>query len=239
MSAEAHTSLAYGSMIYDWNWRAAEENFGKAISANPNYATAHHWYADFLAGRGRLDESLQQMARAHELDPLSRVISSELAWVHFLRHDTRKAQDQVQRTLELDQNYAHAHFMKGLIQIQAGDAPGAIASLQHAVALGDFYPQTIAALGYAYAAAGNHKAALGVIDDLRKRSSSEYVPPFAYAYVYAGLGDVTKGVDWLLKGLSERDIFMPENFYDPLLDPLRRDPRFAKVMEGMGLAGTT
>ncbi len=80
-SAEAYTSLAYGSMLYEWNWRAAEENFGRAIAANPNYATGHHWYADFLAGRGRLDESLEQMRRAHELDPLSRVISSELGWV--------------------------------------------------------------------------------------------------------------------------------------------------------------
>jgi eukaryotic-like serine/threonine-protein kinase len=234
-SAEAYTSLAYGTMLYDWNWRVAEESFGKAIAANPNYATAHHWYADFLAGRGRLKESSEQMARAHELDPLSRVISSELAWTHFLRHETREAEDQVRRTLELDQNYAHAHFMLGLIQIQAGDPQGAIASLRHAIDLGDFYPQTIAALAYAYAAAGNRKAALGVIDDLRKRSATEYVPPFAYAYVYAGLGDVTKGVDWLLKGVDQRDIFMPENFFDPLLDPLRRDPRYAELTRKMGL----
>ncbi len=236
-SAEAYTSLAYGSMLYDWNWRIAEDNFAKAIAANPNYATAHHWYADFLAGRGRLKESAEQMARAHELDPLSRVISSELAWTHFLRHETKEAEDQVRRTLELDQNYAHAHFMQGLIQIQAGDPEGAIASFRHAIDLGDFYPQTIAALGYAYAAAGNRKAALGVIDDLRKRSSTEYVPPFAFAYVYAGLGDVTKGVDWLLKGVAQKDIFMPENFFDPLLDPLRRDPRFRDVERKMGVSG--
>jgi serine/threonine-protein kinase len=235
-SAEAYTSLAYGSMLYDWNWRMAEDNFGKAIAANPNYATAHHWYADFLAGRGRLKESAEQMARAHDLDPLSRVISSELAWTHFLRHETKAAEDQVRRTLELDQNYAHAHFMLGLIQIQAGDPQGALASLRHAIDLGDFYPQTIAALGYAYAAAGNRKAALGVIDDLRKRSSTEYVPPFAFAYVYAGLGDVTKGVDWLLKGVGQKDIFMPENFFDPLLDPLRKDPRFGEVEKKMGVS---
>jgi tetratricopeptide (TPR) repeat protein len=236
-SAEAYTSLAYGSMLYDWNWRVAEDNFGKAIAANPNYATAHHWYADFLAGRGRLKESAEQMARAHELDPLSRVISSELAWTHFLRRETREAEDQVRRTLELDQNYAHAHFMLGLIQIQAGDPRGAIASLRHAIDLGDFYPQTIAALGYASAASGDRKAALRVIDELGKRSSKEYVPPFAFAYVYAGLGDVTKGVAWLLKGAAQKDIFMPENFFDPLLDPLRKDPRFAEVERKMGVDG--
>ena len=234
-SAEAHTSLAYGSMIYEWNWRAAEENFGRAIAANPNYATGHHWYADFLAGRGRLDESLAQMRQAHELDPLSRVISSELGWVHYLRHETSEARDQVRSTLELDRNYAHGYFMLGLIQIQAGDHPGAIASFRHAIDLGDNYPQVDGSLGYAYAVSGDRKAALGILDDLRKRSAREYVPPFAYALVYAGLGDVTQGVDWLLKGVAQRDIFMPENFFDPLLDPLRKDPRFARVRTRMGL----
>jgi TolB-like protein/Tfp pilus assembly protein PilF len=234
-SAEAYTSLAYGSMLYEWNWRAAEENFGKAIAANPNYATGHHWYADFLAGRGRLDESLEQIRRAHELDPLSRVIGSELGWVHYLRHETREARAQVQRTLELDHNYAHLHFMLGLTQIQAGDYGEAIASFRHAIELGDHYPQTDASLANAYARYGNPAAALRVLEGLRKRSAQEYIPPFAYALIYAGLGDVTKGVDWLLKGVAQRDIFMPENFYDPMLDPLRKDPRFGQVEKALGL----
>jgi len=234
-SAEAYTSLAYGSMLYEWNWRAAEENFGKAIAANPNYATGHHWYADFLAGRGRLDESLEQMRRAHELDPLSRVISSELGWVHYLRHETREARAQVQRTIELDRNYAHVHFMLGLTQIQAGDYGEAIASFRRAIELGDHYPQVDASLANAYTRHGNPAAALRVLEDLHKRSAQEYIPPFAYALVYAGLGDVTKGVDWLLKGVVQRDIFMPENFYDPMLDPLRKDPRFVQVEKAMGL----
>jgi eukaryotic-like serine/threonine-protein kinase len=234
-SAEAHTSLAYGNMLYEWNWRAAEENFGRAIAANPNYATGHHWYADFLAGRGRLDESLEQMRRAHELDPLSRVISSELGWVHYLRHETREARDQVQRTIDLDRNYAHVYATLGLIHIQAGDYEEAIASLRRAIELGDHYPQIDASLANAYARSGNPAAALRVLEGLRKRWAHEYIPPFAYALVYAGLGDVTKGVDWLLKGVVQRDIFLPENFYDPMLDPLRKDPRFVQVEQAMGL----
>ena len=120
-SAEAHTSLAYGTMLYEWRWAEAEASFRRAIAANPNYATAHHWYGDFLAGRGRLDESLREMRRAHELDPLSRIIGVELGWLHYLMRRTREAEEHIRRTLALDRNYAHAYMVLGMIHLQAGD----------------------------------------------------------------------------------------------------------------------
>jgi serine/threonine protein kinase/Flp pilus assembly protein TadD len=235
-SAEAHTSLAYGTFLYEWNWPAAEASFRRAIAVNPNYATAHHWYADFLAGRGRLDESLREMRRAHELDPLSRIIGVELGWVHYLMHRTKEAEAQVRRTLALDRNYAHGYMIFGLIQIQAGDPRAAIASLRRATELGDFYPHISGALASAYAASGNRAAALRELADLRKRSMNEYVPPFAFAVIHAGLGEKARGLDWLKRGVAERDIFLPENFFDPLLDPLREEPRFKEVERRMGLA---
>ncbi|MDQ3222402.1 MAG: tetratricopeptide repeat protein, partial [Gemmatimonadota bacterium] len=235
VSADAHTSLGYGTMLYEWDWDAAEASFRRAIAANPNYATAHHWYADFLAGRGRLEESLREMRQAHQLDPLSRIIGVELGWVYYLMHRTREAEEQVRRTLALDRNYAHGYMMLGLIQMQAGDPRAAIASLRHATELGDFYPQITGTLGSAYAALGDRPAALKVLADLRKRSAKEYIPPFAFAVVYAGLGDRDRGLEWLERGIAERDIFLPENFFDPLLDPLRDDPRFTEIERRMGL----
>jgi serine/threonine-protein kinase len=234
-SAEAHTSLGYGTMLYEWTWPAAEASFRRAIAANPNYATAHHWYADFLAGRGRLDESLREMRRAHELDPLSRIIGVELGWVYYLMHRTGEAQEQVRRTLALDRNHAHGHMILGLTQLQAGDPKAAIASLQRASALGDFYPHVSGALACAYAAAGNRAAALTELANLRKRSANEYVPPFAFAVIHGGLGEKARGLEWLERGIAERDIFLPENFFDPLLDPLRGGPRFAEIERRMGL----
>ncbi len=81
-STEAYTSLAYGTMLYEWDWVAAERAFRRAIAADSSYPTAHHWYADFLAGRGRPDEALVQMTRAQQLDPLSRIIGGEMAWIY-------------------------------------------------------------------------------------------------------------------------------------------------------------
>jgi tetratricopeptide (TPR) repeat protein len=234
-SAEAHTSLAYGTMLYEWKWPEAEASFRQAIAANPNYATAHHWYADFLAGRGRLDESLREMRRAHGLDPLSRIIGVELGWVYYLMHRTREAEEQVRRTLALDRNYAHGYMMLGLIQLQARDPPVAIASLRRATELGDFYPHISGAMGSAYAASGDRTAGRQVLADLTKRSKNEYIPPFAFAVVYAGLGEKEEGLKSLQRGIAERDIFLAENFFDPLLDPLRKEPGFAKIEEAMGL----
>src|SRR5206468_8948697 len=136
------TSLAYGTMLYEWNWTGAEASFRRAIAADSTYPTAHHWYGDYLAGRGRLDESLREMTRAHELDPLSRIIGVELGWVHYLKHQTGDAESEIRRVLALDPNFAHAYFLLGLTQVQEGHNVEAIASFRRNTELGGFYPYT-------------------------------------------------------------------------------------------------
>jgi tetratricopeptide (TPR) repeat protein len=234
-SAEAYTSLGYGNTIYAWNWAAAEENFKRAVAADPNYATGHHWYGDFLAGRGRLAESLAEMSRAHQLDPLSLQIGIEWGWVSYLMHRNDEAAAHIRQALELDPNYAQAHWRHGLVQIQQRRYPEAIASIQRAIHFGVFYPYAAAGLAYAYAVSGDREAALKIVNDLKRRSDRELIPPFAIAAGYAGLGDATRGIEWLNRGIDQHDIYIPENFFEPLLDPLRKDPRFEEVLMRMGL----
>jgi serine/threonine-protein kinase len=235
-SAEAYTALGYGNMIYAWNWAASEENFHRAIAADPNYPTAHHWYADFLAARGRLKESLAEMSRAHDLDPLSRQIGIEWGWVSYLMHQNDVAEAHIHQTLELDPNYAGAYLRLGLVQIQQHRYAEAIASIKRGIDLGVFYPHAAAALAFAYAASGNRAAAMEIVNDLKKRSGQELIPPFAIAAAYAGLGDTTQGIEWLNRGIDQKDIYIPENFFEPLLDPLRTDPGFRRVLTRMGLS---
>jgi len=233
--AEAHTSLGYGNMIYAWNWPAAEMNFQRAIAADSNYATGHQWYGDFLAGRGRLAESLAEMTRAHQLDPLSRQIGAEWGWVSYLMHRNDEAAAHIRQTLELDPNFGQGHFRLGLVQIQQRLYPEAIASFKRAIDLGTFYPYAAAGLAFAYAASGNRDAAREIVNDLKQRSGRELVPPFSIAVAYAGLGDTSQGIEWLNRGIDQKDIYIPENFFDLLLDPLRKDPRFGQVLTRMGL----
>jgi tetratricopeptide (TPR) repeat protein len=137
--------------------------------------------------------------------------------------------------LELDPNYAQAHLRLGLVLIQQRRYPEAIASIQRAIDLGAFYPYAAAGLAFAYGVSVNPGAAMGMVNDLKRRSTRELVSPFSIAAAYAGLGDATQGIEWLNRGIDQRDIYIPENLFDPLLDPLRSDPRFERVLTSMGL----
>jgi len=235
-SAEAYTALGYGNTVYGWSWAAAEENFRRAIAAEPNYAIGHHWYGDYLAGRGRLDESEAEFATAHRLDPLSRQIEAEWGWVAYERRRNGDAESRIRQTLELDPNYAQGHLRLGFVEIQQHRYREAIASIERSIELDVFEPYADGALAYAYAASGDRARALALVHDLERRhAAGEFIPPFAIAAGYAGLGDTAHGIAWLNRGIDERDIYMPENFFDPLLDPLRSDPGYARVVTRMGV----
>jgi eukaryotic-like serine/threonine-protein kinase len=234
--AEAYTSLAYGTMLYEWDWNRAEELFRRAIEEDSSYATAHHWYADYLAGRGRLDEALHEMRRAAELDPLSRIIGNEVGWILCLMHRPDEALVQGESMRRLDPNFAHTYFILGLAQIQKGQGREAVVSLQRAIDLSGFYSHISAALARAYAVAGDTAAAVDVLRDMERRSTNQYVAPFAFAVAHTALGHKTEAFKWLHKGIDQRDLFLPENFFDPLLDPLRSDPRYVEILPRMGLA---
>jgi eukaryotic-like serine/threonine-protein kinase len=235
-SAEAYTALAYGYNIYGWDWAAADSNFRRAIAADSSYPLAHHWYGDLLAGRGRLTESLAEMKRAHTLDPLAQQIGVELGWVYYLMHRYDEAEAQIRQVLELNPNYAQGRFRLGLVEVQLGRYPEAIASFKRSIDLGSFYPASVAGLAAAYAKSGDRRTALDMVDDLkRRRAEGELVPSVHIAMAYGAVGDVEQGLAWLNRGIDERDIYIPENFLDPLLDPLRKGPGYQQVLVRMGL----
>jgi serine/threonine protein kinase/Tfp pilus assembly protein PilF len=236
--AEAHTSLAYGTMLNEWDWEAAEAGFKRAIAANPDYHTAHHWYGDFLAGQGRLEESLVEMQKARDLDPLSLIAATELGWVLYLLHRTDEAMAIVSQIPALDPHYSHAHFIIGLVHMQAGNLGAAIASLERALSLGGFYACAYGALVFAYGVSGNREAANRMLDDLRARSLREYVPPFAVALSVLGLGDTTETFSLLNRAVDEKDVLLAENFFDPLFDILRSDDRYPVLLQRMGISPT-
>jgi hypothetical protein len=131
-----------------------------------------------------------------------------------------------------------------MVQIQQRRYQEAIASLERAADLGVFYPHAAAGLALAHAKAGDRAAAMRVVRDLeRRRAGGELVPPIMIAVGYAGLDDATRGLEWFNRGIDEKDVYIPENLFEPLLDPLRNDPRFAQILHRMGLepaaAGST
>jgi TolB-like protein/Flp pilus assembly protein TadD len=236
--AEAHTALGYGSMLYAWDWAGAEASFRRALEADPDYATAHHWYADFLAGRGRLEEAAAEMERAQALDPLSRIIGSELGWIYYLMRRNDEAEAQVRRTLAIDPNFAHGRLILGLVLSGQGRYDEAIQALRQGIQLGGDYDLQYPALVHAYVQAGDLTAARRLMEELTERARRGEFEAYTLAMAHGALGDIDRGIGLLHRAIDERDLFMAETFFDPLLDPLRKDPRFRKVEERMGVART-
>jgi tetratricopeptide (TPR) repeat protein len=234
-SGEAHTALAYGTMIYDWDWASAEASFRRAITVAPAYPTGHQWYGDFLWGRGRLDEALQQMQQAQRLDPLSLVIGSELGQTYYLQRRFGEAEAHLREILALDPNYPHSLYIIGLVYLQQHRYQEAIGAMRRALELGGFQEDLAGGLAYAYGASGDRAAATSYTSELQARLKRGGVGPFALALAYTGQGDLTRGFEYLNRAIDEQDIFLPEDFFDPLLDPLRADRRFAMVEERMGI----
>ena len=112
--AEAHASLAFAAFRYDWNWQEAEKEFKRAIALNPNYATAHHWYGLYLDSMGRFEEGLLEYNRARELEPLSMIINTNIGLHYYFARQYEQAAKQLTTTLEMDPNFAYAHWVLGV-----------------------------------------------------------------------------------------------------------------------------
>jgi TolB-like protein/Tfp pilus assembly protein PilF len=232
--AEAHASVAYVH-IFDWHWSEAERAYRRAIELNPNYATAHHWYAMYLGAMGRFDEALEEIELAQELDPLSLPITAGVGWYFFLTRQHHRAIEEYRKTLEMDPNFYMAHFLLGLAHAQESMFDEAIAEFQKAQALSNGHPLMIAAPGYAYAALGQRDEAQGVLDELAHLSKRRYVSPYYIAVIYTGLGEMERAFDWLRRACDSRSEGLVWLKVDPLLDSLRADKRFADFLHRVGL----
>src|SRR5246127_5636415 len=171
---EAHNSLAFVLDGFDWDLDAGGREFQRAIELNPGYATAHHWYAWHLALLGRFDEAIVEMRKAENLDPLSLIINADVAELLVIAHHYDESIAQSRKTIELDPNFALAHNQLGQAYLQKHMYAEAVAELKKAVQLSGDSPTCIANLARAYVASGKRSEAVKLLDDLKKRSSTDY-----------------------------------------------------------------
>jgi TolB-like protein/DNA-binding winged helix-turn-helix (wHTH) protein/Flp pilus assembly protein TadD len=225
--AEAHASLALARVDVDHDEAGAEREYRRAIELNPNYATAHHWYSDFLAALDRQDEAMAESRRALELDPLSLVINATLGERLFYARRYDEALIQLRKTLEMDDGFGPAHYLLGLTYEQKGMYEESIAELNRARELSGGSPWMVAALGHSLAMAGRRAEAQQVLFELKQLSTRMQVSPYDIATVYAGLGEREQALEWLRKcynSLNKRSLKA-----DPRMDSLRLDPRFQEI----------
>jgi TolB-like protein/DNA-binding winged helix-turn-helix (wHTH) protein/Flp pilus assembly protein TadD len=230
---EAHNSLAFCLDGFDWNFESAGEEFRRAIELNPGYATAHHWYAWHLSLLGHYDEAIAEMRKAKNLDPLSLIISADLAELLVIAHLYDESILESRKTIEMDPNFALAHNQLGQAYLQKQMHDEAITEMQKAVQLSGGSPTLIANLARAYVASGERIEAVKLLNDLKKRSNPAYSHASEIAVVYAALGDKDQAMNWLEKGYEER--FNPGVLLRPGFDPLRADARFENLVRSIGL----
>lgn len=230
--AEAHASLALINSYLEADAEAAERAYRRSIELNPDYATAHHWYSDFLAFRGRHEEALAEILRAAELDPLSPIISTTLAERLYYARRYEEAVGQLRRTLDLEPDFIQARFFLGLAYEQQGLYAEAIRELARAreLSAGKTAP-IVAALGHAYAASGRRREARRVLDELMSR---EGVAPYEVAIIFSSLGERSHAFEWLHKAHGKpqgRAMLRTLLRADPRLDRLRSDPQFRNLLD--------
>jgi len=231
--SEAHTSLAFCLDLYDWNWDSAEREFKRAIDINPGYATAHHWYGWHLAELGRKDEAIAEMREAANLDPLSLIISADLAEVLLVARLYEQSMQQSLSTLAMDPTFAVAHYQLGQAYVQNRMYSDAMVEFQKAIELSGANTTFTANLAYVYALAGRRGEAVKILNEQKNRDNG-YSNPAEIALIYVGLGKNDEAMTWLERAYEER--FNPSVLARPSFDPLRSDKRFHDLMHRIGLS---
>jgi TolB-like protein len=235
--AEAHTSLAFILDLYDWDWESAEKEYRRAISLNPGYATAHHWYAWHLIVMGRTDEGIAELRKAESLDPLSLIISADLADALCIAHRYDESVRQSRKTLEMDPNFAVAHYELGQAFEQEQMLNEAIEEFKRAIELSGGDDTFDANLAYAYAISDRNsdrkEKVMKMVSDLEERQSQNSSIDASIALVYLGLGDKDQAMIWLNKAYQAR--FNPSILVRPAFDSLRSDARFQDLLRRIGL----
>jgi TolB-like protein/DNA-binding SARP family transcriptional activator/Tfp pilus assembly protein PilF len=234
--AEAYTALAMVHFNFDWDWDAADRAFRQAQEANRGYAPAYHWHSLLHAARGRMTEARAAVLRGAELDPLSLVMRTAVARHYYYAREYALAIDQYRRALDADSTFVTARVGLGMTLLKTGHTAEAIAEFQHAERLlGMTVPMLHSVLGYAHGKAGDRATARRHLADLQAFRAFSYYPAEYVALVHIGLGDHESALASLEEALENRSGGLAYLGIDPLMDPLKGNPRFSNLMRRVGL----
>jgi len=228
--AEAHASLGFVIYRYDWDWPAAEKEFRRAIALNPNYATAHQWYSEYLIDLGRHEEAFTEARAALVLDPLSLIVNENMARMYYFARRFDQAIASSKNTLEMDPKFPISHLRLGRAFAAKGMYAQAVKEFQQFSALSGDKSLATASIGNALARSGDRSGAIRALNELAMLSKQKRVPSICFALIHAGLGENDEAITWLEEAYKERSDFLAVLKVDPLFDVLRPDPRFQELL---------
>jgi len=233
--AEAHTSLGWVQFIYEWDWESAAQAFRRALELNPRYATARQWHSWLLIAQGRVEEALAEGRLAFELDPASVSIRRSLGWLMYYARQYDGAAEHLRRAVELNPTSEETHRIFGLVRLQQGRLDEAENEFREAIGLSTELAYARAGLAHVAACMGRPDEARSILAGLYAQAKERYVSPVAFATVHLGLEEADHAFAWIERAREERRGWLCYLKVEPLLDPIRSDPRFAGLLEKMRL----
>lgn len=232
--AEAHTSLAYATFLHDWDWAGAERGFQRAITLEPNYATAHHFYSIYLMAAGRHADAITEIHRARDLDPLSPIINSVVGWIHYEARQYPEGIREGEKAVAMDPNYVPALTNLGVIYMRTGQYKRSIEYFERAHILAGQQGVVLSYLAQAHSLAGDKARARKILQDF-DRKASYVVSPWDRALVYVALGEKENALAALELAADQRVGWIVRLGVDPALDTLRGEPRFLALERRIGI----
>jgi TolB-like protein/Tfp pilus assembly protein PilF len=230
---EAHALLAD---IYQkrWQWTDAEAEYKRALELKPNDVAAHLGLASWLLCQGRTEEALAWSQRARELDPLG-ASGTQIGWILFHARRYDEAIRELRSLLAVRPDDAGIQWFLSFALIGNGQSEEAIPVLEKTVSIMDRSPGSIELLATAYAHVGRRTEALRLIDELKRRRQTNYVPAGALINPYLALGDYDQAFAWCERAYQEKSNILQWIKVHPFFDPVRGDPRFADLLHRVGL----
>ncbi len=232
--AEAHASLGYAILFFDWDWAESEKAFKRAIELNPAYASAHQWYGWYFFATGRLEEAIETMNRAHALDPLAPIINNHLGLALATAGKDEEAIVQLRQSIEMSPSFALHYIVLGSVYLKQKKNDVAIENFLKAVELTPD-KQLLGWLGHAYAVSGDESDARSVLAQLEDLAQQQCVSPLSFALIEAGLNENDRAFEWLEHACEERTSDLVRFKLYPWPEPMRLDPRFNDLAKRIGL----
>ncbi len=229
----AHSTMGYLKAVGHFDWTGAERAFRRALELSPGNTNACGLYGRLCAGLKRYDDAIALQARAHELDPLAHRMDLVTTLLRAGRYD--EAVVRAEEAIDLDHGYDRARATLGWAYILSGKHDEGVAELELAVSLSRGHTLWLGQLGAAYARTGRKVKARAILRDLEKRARSTYVSPYHFAYVFTGLGEYDKAMDFLERAVAERTGPAYSIKGSFLLTALHTHPRFRALLRGMNL----
>jgi TolB-like protein/DNA-binding winged helix-turn-helix (wHTH) protein/Flp pilus assembly protein TadD len=237
--AESQAIVGYVNWLLDWDWPAAETALRLAIRLDPGNAAAHRTLGHALSQSGRPGEAESAMRRTRELEPLEPMSYALSSQVAFQAREYHAAVEHARRAILMDSELWIGYVELGQAYEPSGETDLALAALTDAARFSGGNSKVISLRGYILAKTGRANEAREVLRRLEADAGQRYVPPYAIALVYAGLGEREQVFEWLDKAYAARDVHLMYLTVDPKWDSYRADPRFNALLARCGFMQTT